>query len=153
MNRTSTRVVLNRQRLDRVHLALADGLFAVAETIVHTARPPSDVSTESAAEAFEEASEKRPDLAHAGGAAVWVDGKKVAGMGLDGKQPQKPRGLKLLRPGITGIAGFGFPGRFAEFGTIHQPPRPFLTPAVQQVIPSAPSIMGGVVRTALARIP
>jgi len=54
---------------------------------------------------------------------------------------------------IQAIVGYGFPGRFQEFGTVNQPARPFLSPAAQQVLPNAGSIMASVVRPALAKLP
>ena len=129
----SARVVLNRNRLSRVRGALADGLGDVAATIVDVADPPD-------ATPFGEG------LVTTGGYYVAVDGKKIAG------NANKPRGAKVPNPGIVALAGFGFPGRFQELGTVHQPARPFLTPAMQQIAPAAPTIMAGPVRAQLRTI-
>lgn len=137
----SARVVLNRARLSKVEVALADGLAAVARTIVETAHPPD-------ATPFGEG------LVTNGGWLAYIGDKKIGGGGTDGKQPRKPRALKVR--GMThtvAIAGFGFPGRFQEWGTVKQPARPWFTPAVQQVLPAMNRIMGAVVRGALARLP
>lgn len=120
MARTSARVVMNRKALSEVNLGFADGMLALAQEIVETANPPD-------ATPFGEG------LVTSGGSAAWVDGRKIGGEGA------KPRGLKLNKPGITAIAGFGFPGRFQEVGTVRQPPRPFLSPAAGIVLgPEAP---------------
>lgn len=125
----NARVVLNRQKADAVRLGLADGLFALASRIITEAQPP-DLPVLGVG------------LVDQGGAAVWIDGKKVDGMGLDGKQPRKPRSLQLLKPGITAVAGWGFPARFEELGTIRQSARPFLTPSATAQIPSAVETVG-----------
>jgi hypothetical protein len=132
--KTSSRVVLNRSRLSRVRGALADGLAAVAEAVIEASDPPD-------ATPFGEG------LVTTGGTYVVVDGKKVSG------NASKPRGAKVPKPGIMAIAGFGFPGRFQELGTIHQPARPFLTPAMQKVAPAAPTIMAVPVKAQLRTIP
>ena len=142
-SKVSVRVVTNRAALNAITLGLADGMQAIGERIVKSARPPSDVGTETPAEAAEEKAERRPPLTKNGGAATWVNGRKVAGFGLDGKQPGKPRSAKLAKPGITMIAGFGFPGRFHETGTIRQSAHPFLSPAAAEVYPDALQIMRG----------
>lgn len=151
-SKVSTRVVVNRAALDAITLGLADGMQAIGERIVKNARPPSDVGSETAAEAEEEQAEKRPPLVKNGGAATWVNGRKVAGFGLDGKQPGKPRSAKLAKPGITMIAGFGFPGRFQEFGTIRQGAQPFLSPAIAEELPGADPILSENLKRRLAGV-
>jgi HK97 gp10 family phage protein len=125
-------VVLNRAALDELHLALADGVEAIARTIVETADPP-------------DATPFGVGLVTQGGWAVYSGSKKVAGGSLGGAQPQKPRAFRTVPGAITGFAGFGFPGRFQETGTVHQPARPFFTPAVLAVKARAAEIMASVV--------
>lgn len=126
-----TRVLLNRSKLEDLTLFLADGMLEVADDIIAVAKPPD-------ATPFGEG------LVTEGGTAVWVNGKKVGGEG------NKPRGLRVQKPGVTAIAGFGFPGRFQEVGTIHQPPRPFVTPAANTILPNAPVTLSRAMRTRLA---
>jgi len=161
---TSARVVLNRAALDQVTLALADGMFALAQKIVDTAHPPDDPPY-------------GEGLVTEGAAICWVNGRKVAstparpiekieehvtggsfGHAVQfhktrkvGGTPTKPRGLKLDSPGITAVAGFGFPGRFNEIGTVHQPARPFLSPAAAEVLPDAPITLSRAMAKRLAR--
>lgn len=123
----TARVVLNRKAIDGVRLALADGVFAVAKTIVNEADPP-------------DATPYGKGLVTNGGALLYVDGKKLDGMGLDGRQPGKPRSAKSS-PGTVAIAGFGFPGRFLEFGTVKMAAQPFFTPARDRVLPRATGII------------
>lgn len=127
VRRASARVVVNREALNRVHLALVDGVEEVARTIVETANAPDQTPF-------------GVGLVRNGGWAVYSDGKKVGGGGLDGTQPAKPRAF-VAGPGISAVAGFGFPARFQEVGTVHQPARPFLTPAGLAVAGMAGSIM------------
>ncbi len=140
--KTSSRVVLNRSRVDRVTLAMATGVYEVAKTILRAADPP-------------DATPWGIGLVTNGGALLYRGRLKLAGVGLDGRQPRPPRAAKVSAdPNLTqAIVGYGFPGRFQELGTVNQPARPFLTPAAQQVLPNAPQIMAGVVRPALSKIP
>lgn len=135
----SARVVLNRKALAGLTLALADGMEELARTIVETADPP-------------DAPPYGQGLAARGGWLVYANGKKVAGGGLDGKQPKKPRAWRASRDGVSAVAGFGFPARFQEFGTVNHAAQPFLTPAVGRVRPYVEDIMGPVVRKALRGI-
>lgn len=130
--RPSSRVVLNRAALDEVQLAVAEGVEEIARTVVETAEPP-------------DATPFGVGLATRGGWAVYAGKKKVAGGSLDGTQPKKPRAFKPSPTGVTGIAGFGFPGRFQETGTVHQPARPWFMPAVVRVKAIAAEIMREIV--------
>lgn len=114
--RPSARVVLNRARLDDAVLAVADGMAEAARESIETANAP----------------DRTPygvGLTMRGGFLAYVNGKKIGGAGRDGRQPKKPRAVNT-RSGIVVIAGFGFPGRFQELGTIHHGAQPFLTPAM-----------------------
>jgi hypothetical protein len=119
--RRSARVTYNRRTHSALRLGLADGLLQVAEVIVQVADPPD-------ATPFGEG------LVTTGAAGAWVDGRKVGG------SSPKPR-HSIPRTGVAAIAGFGFPGRFQELGTIHQAPQPFLMPAVDAVVPNTGAIM------------
>lgn len=136
----SARVVLNRAALTELGLALAEGVEEVARTIVETADPPD-------ATPFGEG------LVTSGGWAVYAGKAKVAGGSLDGTQPNKPRGFRPAPDGITGIAGFGFPARFQEMGTVNQPARPWFWPAAMRVAGSAAAIMKSIVGPRLGRKP
>lgn len=140
--KTSARVVLNRSRVDRVHLAFATGAYQVAKEVLRAADPP-------------DATPWGTGLVTNGGALLYRGRSKLAGVGLDGRQPRPPRAARVSADPnlIQAIVGYGFPGRFQELGTVNQPARPFLTPAAQQVIPRANQIMATVVRPALAKMP
>ena len=119
----SARVVLNRSRMARVHLGLADGVGAVAAEIIEVANPP-------------DATPYGVGLVQGGGWLLYKGDKKLAGAGLDGRQPKKPRSLRVRGTTlIVAIAGFGFPGRFQELGTVQAGAQPFLVPAERLVIP------------------
>lgn len=125
----SARVVLNRKAIDQVRLAIADGTSAIGKAIVTTANPPD-------ATPFGEG------LVTHGGFVTYVGAKKTAGWSMDGRQPKKPRAIRVRGTDtILTAAGFGFPARFQEFGTARQPARPFLTPARNAVEPRAAGIM------------
>lgn len=130
----SARVVLNRAALTELGVVLADGVEEVCRTIV------------------EVAGDRAPDatpfgvgLTTNGGWLVYAGSKKVAGGSLRGLQPKKPRAFRPEPTGITGMAGFGFPGRFQETGTVHHGAQPFFTPAAEQVASHAPEIMRSIV--------
>jgi hypothetical protein len=129
----STRVVLNRAALGELHLALADGVEEIVRTVVETAEPPD-------ATPFGEG------LVTEGGWLVYDGSKKIGGGSIGGTQPKKPRAFAVRgTAGIQGIAGFGFPGRFQETGTVNQPARPWFTPAAIRVKGAAAEIMRDVV--------
>lgn len=127
----SAKVVYNRETADAVRLGVADGLLALAEAILERADVP-------------DAPPLGKGLIQHGQAGAWVDGKKVGG------QASKPNRMKLPTPGIVVAAGYPFPARFQELGTIHQPPRPFFTPAIEAEIPNAPEHLKPAVRARLA---
>lgn len=121
MRKTNARVVINRENANRVRLALADGLLNVAQAIVDNAHPPDDPATSKVIE---------------GGAVGYIDGRKIGGQA---QKPSRERGLK--DKGIAAFAGWGFPARFQEIGTVHQPARPFGWPAMEQTRGQAPGLM------------
>jgi HK97 gp10 family phage protein len=131
-----SKVVLNRSRLDQVTLAVADGLFAVGKQIIDTARP-----ADSPYEPFPTGE----GLPLQGGVLAYVNGKKVAGYGLDGRQPRAPRAARVSRGrGVEVIVGWGFPARFNEFGTVKMAAQPFFTPAELAVLPQTNAILAEV---------
>jgi hypothetical protein len=136
--KVSARVMLNRAALDEVHLALGEGVEEIVRTIVEVADPP-------------DATPFGMGLVTNGGWLVYSGSKKVAGGSLRGLQPKKPRAFRPEPTGITGMAGFGFPGRFQETGTVHHPAQPFFTPAAEQVARHAGEIMKSVVGPRLRR--
>jgi hypothetical protein len=113
----SKRVVMNREALDAIRLGMADGTHNVGMAIIEGAQVP-------------DAPPYGVGLVDTGRVVTLVDGRKVAGEGTP------PREAKVGKGTVT-IFGFGFPGRFQELGTSKQPARPFLTPSVQEQIPSA----------------
>ena len=125
--------MLNRSALTELGVAVAEGVEEVARTIVEVADPPD-------ATPFGEG------LVTSGGWLVYLGPRKIGGGGQDGRQPKKPRSWRVRdSEGIHGIAGFGFPGRFQEMGTVNHAAQPFLVPAGNQVTPHAGRIIGAVV--------
>ncbi len=135
--KASAKVMLNRQALSELHLAFAEGIEEIVRTVVEVAEPP-------------DATPFGAGLVTAGGWLVYDGTKKVAGGSLRGLQPKKPRAFRT-GPGITGMAGFGFPGRFQETGTVNHAAQPFFTPAAEQVAGHAAEIMRDVVGPRLRR--
>lgn len=139
MARPSTRVVLNRNAVRTVQLAIADGLFEVGRTIIEVADPPD-------AQPFGQG------LVTQGGALAYVGDRKVAGWSQRGTQPKKPRAVKVRGRGeIMAVAGFGFPGRFQEMGTVNHGAQPFLTPAMNRTVGHAADIMRPIVAAELRK--
>ncbi|HEY6568543.1 MAG TPA: hypothetical protein VI341_13590 [Actinomycetota bacterium] len=123
-----------------VELALADGVNAVARAIVEGADPP-------------DAAPYGVGLVTRGGWLTYIGDKKIDGGSTSGRQPKKPRSFRVKGTvGIVAIAGFSFPGRFQEFGTVHQAAKPFLAPARDRVVPHVDSIMKRNASYRLARI-
>jgi hypothetical protein len=120
------RVELNRAAFHEIDLANTDGLMAIAEEVIHTAKPP-------------DAPQYGQGLVQGGGWLSYLDGKKIGGQMEDGRNAAKPRSLKLRDQ--VAIAGWGFPGRFVELGTVDTHAQPFLTRAVASVEPEADVIL------------
>ena len=118
MARKNNRVVLHRATLDAITLGMADGLLALADAVIAATKPP-------------DATPYGVGLVETGGTVAYAFGKKVGGTAT------KPRAMKVKSMGVAIAGGFGFPGHFAEFGTIHEPARPFLTPALMATLPDA----------------
>lgn len=135
----SKRVVVNRAALDALRGGLADGLAALGDRIISSARPH-----------VPDAPPLGLGLINTGGFAVYVDGRKVAGgasVSLGRRNELKPP-----RQGIALYAGYGFPGHLLEGGTINQPARPFLTPAFFAEIPNMGQLMRPAAMKRLAAI-
>jgi hypothetical protein len=130
---SQARVVLNQQALGELDRGLATGLEVLAMEVLRVVKPP-------------DATPFGVGLVDRGGAIAYVDGKKVGGSAPDVK---KPKAMRVRGKGVVVGVGFGFPGRFQEVGTSHQPSRPFLTPAVMSVVKNDGAVIGAL-RTALA---
>lgn len=135
----NSRVVLNRKAVEGVRLAIADGVHQVAKAVVQEADPPDDTPY-------------GVGLVRAGGTLAYVDGKKIDDWSQDGTTVKKPRALRLGKPSIVGVGGYGFPARFQELGTVHQPARPFLAPTRDRVVGRIPSIMARAAKYRIARL-
>jgi hypothetical protein len=128
--RVSSKTVLNRKCLTAIGEGLASGMETVGSTTIENTSPPD-------AAPFGEG------LITTGDWGVWNGTRKVGGTAT------KPRAVKLPAEGITLVVGYGFPGRFQEFGTIHQPARPFLSPAMLETLPGAADLLSPAVRDRL----
>lgn len=133
MRRVTARTVLNRQALNAFAAGCADGMAEIGKQVIAITRPPD-------ATPFGEG------LVTTGDWGVWAGSKKVDGSAT------KPRSVRLQKDRITLAVGYGFPGRFQELGTIHQPARPFLTPSMLEVMPEAEAFIKPAVRKRLASV-
>ena len=118
MARRNNRVALNRAALDAITLGMADGLLALADAVIAATKVP-------------DAPVLGVGLIEEGGTVAYVLGKKVGG------SAKKPSAMKVRKLGVAIAGGFPFPARFAELGTVNQPARPFLTPALMAMVPDA----------------
>lgn len=134
------KVTINRANANALALAIHDGLVAFAKTVIAGAHPP----------------DRTPygeGLVDRGGVIGYVDGKKVSDTTINGEAIKKPRGVSTPKGAVVVIAGWGFPARFQEFGTVRQPARPFLTPVKEQVTPRGADIAATVIRPAVKALP
>jgi hypothetical protein len=127
----TSRVILNRSKIDTLRLGIADALFGVALEVLDNTHPP-------------DAPPYGKGLVEGGGAVAWVDKRKVNGTTIGGRQIKKPRSLKLDVGvnGIVAIVGYGFPGRLVHNGSIHNRANPFLRRSGLEVLPEAKGIAG-----------
>lgn len=140
-NAAYSRMRLNQSRLKQIPLAVAKGMeqfgIAIAE----------DFAKRAADSPFE------PYPIHEGlprqvGVLVYVDNKKVFGWSRRGDQPKKPKAAREATKALSVVmlVGVGFPGRFAEYGTIHSRPHPAFTPARDAVAPHGARIVAAVTK-------
>jgi hypothetical protein len=123
------RVIMNRAALDELQLGMADGLLQLGQQIIAEARANAPRDPEIAA--------KRgvPMMADTGHCVVYALGKKVGG---EEGGTGKPRGMKTPKDQVVLGVYFSSPiAHFAELGTIVEPARPFLTPALMSNIGNA----------------
>lgn len=131
MARRNNRVALNRAALDAITLGMADGLLALADAVIAATKVP-------------DAPVLGLGLIETGGTVAYVAGKKVGGAA------KKPKTLKVRTLGVAVAGGFGFPAHFAEFGTVNEPARPFLTPALMATVSGAEPFIAAAVARRLA---
>lgn len=128
--KASSRVIINRAAMSKLAQGVADGMAEVGRTILDTADTPDGAPY-------------GKGLVSNGGFLIYQGARKVDGAGLDGRQPKKPRAVNVkgTEGSITLMVGWGFPGRFLEYGTVDTAAQPFATPAVNRVVPHAADIV------------
>jgi hypothetical protein len=143
----TVRVKLHRETLDAVSLGIADGLFEMAKAIVDAAAPGMADSPLDPYPTGE-------GLPRQGGALAYVKGGKVAGWSQRGNQPKKPKAVRgdSRRATILVVGGYGFPARLNEFGSVHNPAHPALTPALAEHADQAADFVPRAVKLRLAVI-
>jgi hypothetical protein len=135
-----TRRLRIRLKLDPVYVAISDGLFACALKIAEdaAAKAPDDPMVYRPGVGREPQPSPGYGLRHNWGVLAWANGKVVKGLGADGSAAvSKPRGMRTSTTGADAMVGFGFPGRYNETGTVHNPARPFLAPAAVAFLTSS----------------
>jgi hypothetical protein len=143
----SAKVRLRHDALDELTRMVADGATEAGKAIV-------EIASAHAPDSPYEPYPTGEGLPKQGGVLTYVNGDKVDGWSLRGVQPAKPRAARIIvkAHSVTTLIGFGFPGRFAEGGTIRTPAQPFLAPARDAVGPEGiANIIGDVVRPRLGR--
>lgn len=132
---------LNLSKFDEVTVAVGDGLFEAAKTVILDASrdaPDSPYDPYPTGEG----------LPKQGGVLGYIQNKKTHGWSIQGDQPKKPRSIRTAtkQHSVVVAAGFGFPGRFAERGTVKMPGRPFLEPAFDRAASSIASTVAKVAK-------
>ncbi len=131
-NASLSRMRLKQSRLKQIPLMVSFGMFEVGKA----------VAEEFAKRAADSPLEPYPiyeGLPRQVGVLVYVSNQKIHGWSRRGDQPRKPR--KARSPtrdnpmSVVTFVGVGFPGRFAEHGTLHSKAHPAFTPARDATIP------------------
>lgn len=117
------RIELNRSAFDAITLAVADGAFELAKSVIEGADVP-------------DAAPYGEGLVQGGAAIAYVGKKRIGVWSKTGSSVKKPRAARLSA-GVTVIAGYGFPGRFKETGTVRMAATPFLAPELMAKLPDA----------------
>lgn len=139
--RALARMELNKSAFDVVAVAVADGLFEAAKGIILDAganAPDSPYDPYPLGEG----------LPKQGGVLGYIGNKKTHGWSIRGDQPKKPRSLRVVAKEhfVVIAAGFGFPARFADRGTVRTPAQPFLGPAFDRGTPGIPAVVAEIAR-------
>ncbi len=132
--KTQTRVELNRRELERLTLAEADGLAGLARDIINAAASNAPDATPYGV-----------GLVTGGGLVAYANGVQIGSWAERGTA-DTPRELRRTSDGVAIAAGFRFPARFQELGTIHHGSQPFLSPALSRLAPKAASYVADEVR-------
>ena len=121
------RIEINRAKVEEMTLRVADGIFQAAQEAIHAARPPVGIGPYNKWHPYA--------MVARGGVVGFVGGKRFAVYARAGmKGSVKPsKTVKARSATIVVTGGFGYPARLNEFGTIHNQPRPFLTPVFMTV--------------------
>lgn len=136
----SARVVINRKAMDKVILAVADGAHAVGLEYIQTADVP-------------DAPPYGEGLVQGGGTITYAGPKKIAGWGSNGRQPQKPRAMRVGgSDSIQMAAGWGFPARLVALGTVDTPAHGWAHAALNAITPRIPSIIRRAAAYRIARL-
>lgn len=116
-----SRVELDPAAFARLERAVALGAGDIGAEVVRRARVP-------------DAPPIGQGLVETGASAAFLGGRRIEGTADAPSDFDAP-------DGPAAIAGFDFPARFQEEGTIRQPARPFLSPAAEDVSGDAGAIM------------
>jgi HK97 gp10 family phage protein len=108
----SKTVRINREALTELGLGIADGLLAIGARSIELAGPN-----------VPDAPPEGKGLIKTGSYDVYIKKKQVGGTATISRKDKS---------GIVLYSGYGFPARFNEVGTVHQPARPFFAPAFLQ---------------------
>ena len=145
-------IVMNKDAVDALYAGMADGLVELGERIIADARAsaPRDPTTAAARGV--------PMMADTGSVSVWgpVNGKSslLHGSAQVAAGKNKPKGLKVPVDQVVMVAAFASPlSHFAELGTIKEPARPFLTPALMSNIGNAGEYVKGAMSRRVASAP
>lgn len=127
-----SRMVINRDALHEVDSAMVKGMESMALRVLTEADVPTSDR------GYDYIGGERVvniPLEDRGGFVAYVAGKKVNEFSLLlGERVKKPQGARVRGAGVVVIAGFSFPARFNEMGTARHPARPFLAPALMEVV-------------------
>lgn len=126
--RALSRMKINAAKFNELTQFIAEGLFEAGRSII-------EIASANAPDSPYDPYPTGEGLPKQGGVLAYIGNQKVNGWSIRGDQPKKPRSLRLVtkQHSVVVAAGFGFPGRFAEGGTIKQAPQPFLGPAFDRV--------------------
>lgn len=144
----AAKITMNRAALDAAGLGIADGLFTLGTQII------ADASAAAPRDPKVAAKRGVPMLKDTGHCSVWAMGKLVSGDSALAASSQKPRGLKTPADQIVLVVWFSSPiAHFAERGTVHERPRPFLLPAFNRNIPNAAKFVPPAMAKRVAAVP
>lgn len=154
VTRREGKIVYNLAGVNAIYDGMAEGVGELMAEIRDEASAAARVELWPAEDAALRAKRGVGLMADTAWSSVWAMGKLVAGTGEKMASQNKPKGAKTPSDQIVGFVAFSSPlSHLKELGTIREPARAFLTPAVMANVGNAGEYVKGAMSRYAASAP